>query len=401
MGIKKTLIPCIGLSALGCLGIAAANGIASVNGAVINSVAPGAAGIAGNYALYAVSLFVIRCTCMCFQLSGFMLAANWFIKNRGKVMGIITLGSPLFSVIGTSMMSSFIAKQLGGDYRPFYVGICVVLIVIAILVAVLLKDAPEQAGLYPDGAATPPKSEENVEDEVHLTVGQVLSQAKAWWLIISYGIFQFIINACMACMVAWFTYLAVTNADMVAAGPMGEMFAGMGGLAGQGAMVLFLGQATKWLSVGAILGIPMSFLFGVLDDKIGSVRTSMILGVTELLPVIGLMYQHFAVRATGACSVPMLILWGFGVACMTGGVPTMHPCITAFAYGRREYQSANRIIMAIQLIPMAFSATITSFFINRGLGVQYWIAMIVLIIIGILSLIPLLKVKDANAADRA
>ena len=266
---------------------------------------------------------------------------------------------------------------------------------------VLLKDAPEQAGLYPDGAATPPKSEENVEDEVHLTVGQVLSQAKAWWLIISYGIFQFIINACMACMVAWFTYLAVTNADMVAAGPMGEMFAGMGGLAGQGAMVLFLGQATKWLSVGAILGIPMSFLFGVLDDKIGSVRTSMILGVTELLPVIGLMYQHFAVRATGACSVPMLILWGFGVACMTCGVPTMHPCITAFAYGRREYQSANRIIMAIQLIPMAFSATITSFFINRGLGVQYWIAMIVLIIIGILSLIPLLKVKDANAADRA
>ena len=120
-----------------------------------------------------------------------------------------------------------------------------------------------------------------------------------------------------------------------------------------------------------------------------------------VLPVIGLMYQHFAVRATGACSVPMLILWGFGVACMTGGVPTMHPCITAFAYGRREYQSANRIIMAIQLIPMAFSATITSFFINRGLGVQYWIAMIVLIIIGILALIPLLKVKDANAADRA
>ena len=399
VGIKKTLIPCIFLSALGCLGIAAANGVASVNGTVINSVAPGVAGIAGNYALYAVSLFVIRCTCMCFQLSGFMLAANWFIKNRGKVMGIITLGSPLFSVVGTSMMSSFIAKHLGGDYRPFYVGICIVLVIIAVLVALLLKDTPEQAGLYPDGTDYPPKSEAN-EEEVHLTVGQVLSQAKAWWLIISYGIFQFIINACMACMVAWFTYLAVTNADMVAAGPMGAAFAEMGGLAGQGAMVLFLGQATKWLSVGAILGIPMSFLFGVLDDKIGSVKTSMILGVTELLPVIGLMYQHFAVQSTGACSVPMLILWGFGVACMTGGVPTMHPCITAFAYGRREYQSANRIIMAIQLIPMAFSATITSFFINKGLGVQYWVAMIVLIIIGILSLIPLLKTQDANAADR-
>ncbi len=401
VGVKKTLIPCIILSALGCLGIAGANGVASVNNTVINSAVPGAAGLAGNYALYAVSLFVIRCTCMCFQLSGFMLAANWFIKNRGKVMGIITLGSPLFSVIGTSVMTNFISTHLNGDYRPFYVGICVVLVIIAILVGLLLKDTPEQAGLYPDGFDHPPVSEEGTVDEVHLTVGQVLSQAKAWWLIISYGIFQYIINACMASMVAWFTYLAVTNVDIVAAGPMGEFFAQLGGLEGQGAMVLFIGQATKWLSVGAILGIPVSFLFGVIDDKLGSVKTSILLGITELIPVIGLMYQHFAVKNTGACSVPMLIVWGFGVACMTGGVPTMHPCITAFAYGRREYQSANRIIMAIQLIPMAFSATISAYFINKGLGVQYWVAMLILIIIGIISLFPLLKLKDANAADRA
>lgn len=401
VGVKKTLIPCIILSALGCLGIAGANGVASVNNTVINSAAPGAAGLAGNYALYAVSLFVIRCTCMCFQLSGFMLAANWFIKNRGKVMGIITLGSPLFSVIGTSVMTNFISTHLNGDYRPFYVGICIVLVIIAILVGLLLKDTPEQAGLYPDGSDHPPVSEAGTTDEVHLTVGQVLSQAKAWWLIISYGIFQYIINACMASMVAWFTYLAVTNADLIAAGPMGGFFAELGGLEGQGAMVLFIGQATKWLSVGAILGIPISFLFGVIDDKLGSVKTSILLGITELIPVVGLMYQHFAVKSTGACSVPMLIVWGFGVACMTGGVPTMHPCITAFAYGRREYQSANRIIMAIQLIPMAFSATISAYFINKGLGVQYWVAMLVLIVIGIISLFPLLKLKDANAADRA
>lgn len=400
LGIKKTLIPCIVISALGCLGIAMANGVASVSGVSINSAVPGDAAVAGNYALYAVSLFVIRCTCMCFQLSGFMLAANWFIKNRGKVMGIITLGSPLFSVIGTSVMTTFISTHLNGDYRPFYVGIFVVLLVIAILVGVFLADTPEAVGLYPDGADHAPKSEQTVE-ETHLSVKQVLTQSKAWWLIVSYGIFQYIINACMASMVAWFTFLCIKNADLVAGGPMGGMFEAMGGIAGQGAMVLFVGQATKWLSVGAILGIPMSFLFGVLDDKFGSVKTSMLLGLTEIIPVVGLMYQAFAVEKTGACSVPMLILWGFGVACMTGGVPTMHPCITAFAYGRKEYQSANRIIMAIQLIPCAISATISAYFINIGKGVQYWIAMIVCIIIGILALIPLLKVQDANAADRS
>ncbi len=401
VGVRKTLIPCILLSAIGCLGIAMANGLAVLSpGVNLNSAAPGDPLVVGNYALYAVSLFVIRCTCMCFQLSGFMLAANWFIKYRGRVMGIITLGSPLFSVIGTSVMSTFISKNLGGDYRPFYVGLCVLLVVIAVLVWTLLRDTPEEVGLYPDGSDHPPLSEANVEDEVHLTVGQVLSQAKAWWLIISFGVFQYIINACMASMVAWFTYLVVSNADVVANGPMGGMFAGMGGLEGAGAMVLFVGQATKWLSVGAILGIPMSYIFGILDDKIGSVKTSMLLGLTELLPIIGLLAQYNAVRTTGSCSVPLLIVWGFGVACMTGGVPTMHPCITAAAYGRREYQSANRIIMAIQLIPMAFSATITAYFINAGMGPQIWIAYIVLVIIGILSLVPLLKMADANAADR-
>ncbi|MEI3317775.1 hypothetical protein [Eubacterium ramulus] len=68
-----------------------------------------------------------------------------------------------------------------------------------------------------------------------------------------------------------------------------------------------------------------------------------------------------AVASTG-----LMIGWGFGVACMTGGVPTMHPCIMAFAYGRKEYQAANRIIMAIQLIPSAVAAQIMVAFMQTG-----------------------------------
>ena len=76
-------------------------------------------------------------------------------------------------------MNTIVAKNLHGDYRPFYVGLCVILVIVAVLVGVLLKDVPENVGLYPDGADHAPKSEQGV-DEVHLTVRQVLSQAKAW-----------------------------------------------------------------------------------------------------------------------------------------------------------------------------------------------------------------------------
>jgi MFS family permease len=385
-GVRKTLIPCIAVCALGCCGVALADGLA-INGGV------------GNYGLYFVSLFLVRCGCMCFQMSGFQLAASWFIKYRGSALGFITLGSPLFSVIGTSGMTTLISNVWKGDYRPFYYGIAVLLVIIAVLVGTLLKDTPEQAGLYPDGSDTAPKSEA-VEDEVHLTVGQVLSMKKSWLLIFNFGIFQYIINACMASMVSWFTYLCVHYVDQVQTGIMAGQFEGMGGLAGAGAMALFVGQATKWLSLGAILGIPVSFLFGVIDDRLGTPIACVLLGVVEFLPVIGLMSQEKAVAATGSCNVGMLILWGIGVAGMTGGVPTMHPASMSYVFGRREYQSANRVIMAIQLIPSAVAATITMAMINADKGQLAWTLLLVAIVVGIIFTIPMFKMKDANAEDR-
>ena len=403
-GAKKTLIPCIAVCALGCLGIAAANGvqITTTTGEVMTMQAATAAGVTdytvkGSYGLYFVSLFLVRCACMCFQMAGFQMAASWFIRYRGRVLGIVTLGSPLFSLIGTSAMTTFIATNLGGDYRPFYIGICVLLVVVAVLTALLIKDYPEQAGLYPDGAAEPPKSEAG-SDEVHLTAKQVLSQKKSWMLIVNFGAFQFVINCCMASMVAWFMYLCTSNWDTVAAAAAAN---GMDGLfAGTGPMFLFVGYAVKWLSVGVLIGIAVSFVFGVIDDKFGTPIATLILGITEFFPVIGLMTQANVVATTGMPSVPMLILWGFGVACMTGGVPTMHPASMSFVFGRREYQSANRVIMAIQLIPSAVAATIMMSLIQSGKGTAAWIMVLVVIVIGIIATIPMFKMQDANAADR-
>ena len=356
VGVRKTLIPCMIISALGCIGIAAADGLIISNGA-------------GSYGLFWISLFAVRCSCMAFQMGGFMLCANWFIRYRGRVMGIITLGSPLFSVVGTSVMTSFIQNNLGGDYRPFYIGIAAVIIVIALLTGFCLKDKPEDAGLYPDGMDSAPKSEAG--DEIQVTVKDVLTSKKGWQLIISFGAFQFIINACMGSMAI--RYITLGGGDPT---------------------VAWVGVATKYLALGAILGIPMSYIFGILDDKLGSVKASIILGITELIPVLALMLQP------QGGSVPLMILWGFGVACMTGGVPTMHPCITAYVYGRREYQSANRIIMAIQLIPSAVAAMMMVSFIQSGQATLGYIILLAITVIGIIASCTMLSIKDANAADR-
>ena len=393
-GVRKTLLPCIAVAALGCVGVAAANGLACVNPALL-TVAGHATNdplVTGNYILFWISLFAVRCACMCLQMAGFQLAASWFIRFRGRVLGIITLGSPLFSIIGTSLCNRIIA-QMGGDYRPFYVGLAVLLVLVGVLTVLFIRDTPEEVGLFPDGADHAPRSEQGNED-VNLTVGQVLGQKKSWLMICNYGSFTFVINACMGSMVAWFIHLALSNMDKVAAGPMGgavEMF---------GPMVLFVGQASKWLMVGAILGIPMSFIFGVIDDKLGTPVASVVLGLTEFLPIIGLMGQAKAVAETGACNAPMLVLWGFGVACMTGGVPTMHPSSIGYAFGRREYQSANRVIMAIQLIPSALAAMMMIKLIDAGMGVVGYYILMGVVVFGILTCLPMFKMKDAMAEDR-
>ena len=394
-GVRKTLIPCIIVCALGCCGIAAANGVASVSGVTLASCAAGETGI---YWLYFISLFLIRCGCMCFQMSGFQIAASWFIRYRGRILGWITLGSPLFSVIGTSGMTSFISKNLSGDYRPFYVGVAVLLVIIAVCVQLFIRDFPEDVGLYPDGSDTAPKSE-SADDVINLTVKEVLTKKKSWILILGFGAFLWVINCCMASMVSWFTWLAVKNEAAVASGALAGPYAGMSE-AGAGAMVLFVQQASKWLSVGAILGIPLSFLFGVVDDKLGTPIACILLGISCMIPPIGLVAQAGTVAATGSCNVPMLIVWGIGVACMTGGVPTMNPASINFMFGRREYQSANRVIMALQLVPSSIAATVMMALISAGHGVGAWISVICVAVFGTICCIPMLKMTDANAADR-
>ena len=363
-GVRKTLIPCIMLCALGCVGIVGANGLA-INGGQ------------GNFLLFSLSSFVLRCCCMCFQMAGFQLAASWFIKYRGRVLGIVTLGSPLFSVVGVGGISNLIATQWNGDYRLFYVGVAVVLVAIAICTRFFLRDTPEEVGLFPDGADSAPKSEGDGAPEVHLTVKQILSEKRAWLLIVSYGAFQFIINCCMSSMAVRF--MSLDPAYMSGASP---------------APTVWL-AATKWLSVGAILGIFMSYVFGWIDDKFGTIKASLLLGLTELIPVLMLMLMP------EGGNVAMEIAWGFGVACMTGGVPTMHPASMTYAYGRREYQSANRIIMAIQLVPSALAAYMMAALIQSGKGVLAYGICIIVVAIGLIATWMMRKIPDAMAADRA
>jgi len=345
-GVKKILVASIIIMALGCAGIAAAG---------------------ENYGLYSASLFVVRVLVVPLQMGGFMLAANWFIKYRGRVLGVITAGSPLMSVVGIGTLTFLV-----GNYglNAYYM-IAGALLVIAVLTALGIKDTPEEVGLFPDGSDHAPISESNDSGEF-ISVKQLLSEARAWQLIISYGILQFVIVAMMAYMAV--RYISLSTPEDIPN--------------------LFVSKALPWLSLGAAAGIPMSYVIGWIDDKLGSIKASLVLNILFLFAVVPL-----AIMPVGGDSTLMAV-WAFGVACMTGGVPTMHPCITSYVYGRKHYMAANKWIMTIQAIPMAFALTFMGAFNQMGQLTTAYYVMLGLLAVSFVTILSMKNIPDANAADR-
>ena len=324
---------------------------------------------AGNLALYNISLFFVRLLVVPLQMGGFMLCANWFIKYRGRVMGIITAGSPLFSIVGISILT-WVYTTIGAiDIAYMIFGI--VIILLGILIFVSLRDKPEELGLYPDGADHAPLSEAGEENE-DVSLKEIITSKVGWQLIISYGIMQFVINGMMGYMVARYITLSA---------------------AADNPMALWM-EAVVFLSVGAALGIPMSYVLGWIDDKLGTIKASLVLNILFFIAVIPL-----AIMPVGGSKLLMGV-WAFGVACMTGGVPTMHPCSVSYVYGRKKYQGANKWIMTIQAIIMAFALYYMGFFFERNMAQWAYYGLIVLLVISLITILTMWNIPDANAADR-
>ncbi len=342
-GVKKILVPSIIIAALAAAGLA--NGI-------------------DNYNLYFISLLLLRALVVPLQMGGFMLAANWFIKYRGRVLGIITAGSPLFSIAGIGILIALIEAN---GLKAYYV-IAIVLLITAILTALWIKDTPEELDLHPDGADHAPVSEKHEFEPIK--VKKLLSELKAWQLIISYGILQFVITAAMAFMAVRYNQI----------GGSPEFFE---------QKVVF-----PWLMIGAAAGIPMSYVLGWIDDKLGSIKASLVLNVLYLFAIIPL-----AIMPEGG-SIPLMLMWSFGVACMTGGIPTMHPSITSYVYGRKRYMAANKWIMTIQAVLMAGAIPFMASFSAAGnLELTYYI-MLGMLAISFITIVTMKNIPDANLEDR-
>ena len=184
---------------------------------------------------------------------------------------------------------------------------------------------------------------------------ELASNSGSWLLIISFGILQ----ACIVGAIAFYIpRLAAVGTEQ--------------------SVYLF------WLSAAAVMGLPISLILGMIDDKFGTVIASIVLCALFVLAFVSLLMMT-------ANNVPLIILAALGLAGMMGGTPNLHPSITTYVFGKDRYQAANRWIMSIQGLMMAGAIYFMSYIqdVTGSLDLAYkimlWligIAVVCLIIIG-------------------
>jgi len=110
-----------------------------------------------------------------------LLVAQWFVRRRGRAMALMGLGFPV-SVATIPPVANFLIQNVGWREAYAVLGVMVWILVLpgALLV---VRNRPEDMGLYPDGADVPPPGEEATDSVIDRAM-PVLTSAKFWILAI-------------------------------------------------------------------------------------------------------------------------------------------------------------------------------------------------------------------------
>lgn len=290
--------------------------------------------------IFIVAFLIIRVLAVCLQQSANYMCTEWFVKARGKSLGFITMGAPVASASFVAVFTFLTGSRL--KFTGSYMIYAAILVVLAVLIAIWYVDRPENAGLYPDGDIQPPEGEESVQPTMKLAA--FLKHPCTWLIILAFGIINFANNS----MTAFFVTSMVAR-EIPAA------------------------TYLPVLSIGALAGIPISYLLGVVDDKFGTMKASICLCV---LSIAGFLGMAFAAPGT----ILPLALACFGYASITGAFPNLFPSFISFIFGRQNFLGASRLIVSLATVIASFASQYMALFLARNQLKEGYFGLIIMII---------------------
>lgn len=313
--------------------------------------------------MYAVSLVAMVTLITAFAINcGFAICANWFPTQKGIVMGLTTIGMNLASAI-ISLILNAITQAYNIAVAVSFIG--VVIIIVGIVVLLFVKATPEEAGCYPDNdpavAELIRKEEAMSKAEDRITYTQALKNPKVWILGAAYGCFGLATVGIMSQLVGYFTTVKGFE----------------------------INRAILTMTVAAIIGMVGSWLWGVVDQKIGTQKASVAFGIWYFIGILCLLSSITPVFYLG------IFMLGFAI----GGNGNFAPSMSSYVFGRQDFAICFSCLNMVVGVVRSCSFVVLA--VLRGMFSGYTVPYIVFACVSLLGalLVGITKVRGVVGAS--
>ena len=248
-------------------------------------------------------------------LSSSTLVPQWFVSKRGKAVSLVSLGGILMYAL-LPPLNTWVIKAYGWR-TGWSVWAVLLLVVMAPVAFLLIRDRPEEVGLWPDNAK-PVHDDPGVEDEPveeSWTVREALGN-KSFWLLLFPNI---VVSAVGTGLV--FHQISI----------MGEQ-----GLSPEIAALVF--------SVSATVRLPVGFIAGWLADEVQAKYLLAFSMATFLAAMVILLVIN---------STPLAVAYGVLRGVMLGTMSILDGVLWPTYFGRRHLSSIRGVTLMAGVIGSA------------------------------------------------
>ena len=326
----------------------------------ITAIASIAWGHASSTGFYLVCLSIASIGGMGFAyIANLNVISNWFPRKKGMAMGFVTIGFPLSASISVPLVSGLLGAD--SNLAKVYTFYAVAALILCVIVAVFIRDYPEQSLAFPDNN----QNYDHAQAQKELQEGLAYMKTSPWT-----------VKKLFQTKKVWMIAYALGVMELLSIGIMTNFMP----RCKQAGYETY--EITIMLAVAGLIAIFGSIGCGLLDAKVGPKKA---IFITLVLAVIAIILNLIPTRATMYCSLPFL-----GI--MLGGAANYLVSLTNTIWGRYDFPMAYRVLKPMVAALGALGVSLVGVL---GNVFSYAFAYGVLAVLAFIAIIVIYFVDDA------